>query len=133
MSSPAPTIHAAALIGDAVRRLADPARAALCVVDDDLHLVGLLTRRELLAVYRRPDDQIAADVHAAVEPDRLRPTRDSADLTVEASDGVVTLHGALTYRSQVDHACLVASRVAGVVAVHNKLTYDIDDMHVTGF
>ena len=133
MSSPAPTIGAAAPIGDAACRLADPARAALCVIDDDQHLVGLLTRRDLLALYRRPDDAIAADVRAVVEHDRSRPTRSPATLTVEVSHGVVTLDGALTYRSQVDHATLMASRVAGVIGVHNKLTYDIDDMHVTGF
>lgn len=133
MSSPAGTISADAPISEAVRRLASPGRSALCVVDDDQRLVGVLTRRDLIAVYRRPDDDIAAEVRAVVDVDRLRPTRDPVSLTVEVVSGVVTLAGELTYRSQVEHAGLAASRVSGVVAVRNNLGYDIDDMLVTGF
>lgn len=133
MSSPVGTISADAPISEAVRRLASPGRSALCVVDDDQRLVGVLTRRDLIAVYRRPDDDIAAEVRAVVDVDRLRPTRDPVSLTVEVVSGVVTLAGELTYRSQVEHAGLAASRVSGVVAVRNNLGYDIDDMLVTGF
>lgn len=133
MSSPAGTISADAPISEAVRRLARPDRSALCVVDDDQRLVGVLTRRDLIAVYRRPDDDIAAEVRAVIDVDRIRPTREPVSLTVEVMGGVVTLAGELTYRSQVEHAGLAASRVSGVVAVRNNLGYDIDDMLVTGF
>ncbi|MER7245614.1 CBS domain-containing protein [Kribbella sp. NPDC000426] len=133
MCSPSPTISSDASIGAAARRLADPARPALCVVDDQLRLIGLVTRRDLLEVFRRPDAEIAAEVRVVVERDRRRPTRDLAELTVRVISGVVELEGMLVYRSQVEHAALVVSRVAGVVAVRNNLTYDIDDLHVTGF
>lgn len=46
---------------------------------------------------------------------------------------MVSLAGQLTYRSQVQHAILVSSRVAGPVSVHSSLRYDIDDLLVTGF
>lgn len=133
MRSPVPTIGAAAPIGVAARRLADPARPALVVVDEALDLVGLLTRRDLLSIYRRSDGEIEAEVHRVVERDRIRPTRDAATLIVLVRGGVVTLDGELRYRSQVEHAGYAASRVAGVIAVHNNLRYDVDDLLVTGF
>ncbi|GAA1579676.1 hypothetical protein GCM10009789_36790 [Kribbella sancticallisti] len=128
-----PVVSGAVPIGVAVRRLSDPTRPGLCVVDDGLELVGLLTRRDLLAVYRRSDEEIAAEVHLAVERDRFRPALEAATLTVEVRGGVVTLEGELAYHSQVDHAGYAASRVAGVIAVHNNLRYDVDDLLVTGF
>ncbi|WP_327640732.1 CBS domain-containing protein [Kribbella sp. NBC_00482] len=133
MSSPVPTIGAAAPIGVAVRRLSDPARHALVVVDEALDLVGLLTRRDLLSIYRRSDEEIAAEVDVAVARDRFRPARGAATLIVHVRGGVVTLDGELRYRSQVEHAAFVTSRVAGVIAVHNNLRYDVDDLLVTGF
>lgn len=133
MSSPAGTISATAPISEAVRRLARPELPPLCVVDDDRCLVGVLTRRDLIGVYGRSDHDIAADVEAAVDADRVRQTRDPAYLIVQVRAGAVTLAGELTYRSQVEHAILAASRVSGVIAVHSSLTYDIDDMMVTGF
>ena len=133
MTSPVATIKATTPISKAACRLGGPVTPPLCVVDDDQRLVGLLTRRDLLAVYRRSDVDIAGDIHAAVATDRTRPTRQPAELTVEVHDGVVTLTGALTYRSQVDHAFRATCHVPGVTAVHNNLTYEIDDMLVTGF
>jgi CBS domain-containing protein len=133
MSSPAATISASAPISAAVRRLANPGLPPLCVVDDDQRLVGLLTMRDLIAVYRRSDDDISADVRAVIDADRSRPARALAHLVVEVVGGAVTLTGELVYHSQVEHAIVAASRVAGVTAVRSSLTYDIDDMLVTGF
>jgi CBS domain-containing protein len=133
MSSPVTTIGVGAPISAAVRSLARPGAPPLCVVDDELRLVGLLSRRDLIAAYRRPDAEIAADVDAAINTDRRRPARTPADLAIQVDNGVVTLTGQLAYRSQVEHAILAASRVAGAVAVHSSLVYDIDDLLVTGF
>jgi CBS domain-containing protein len=134
MGSPVSTVSVTAPISVAVRCLATPGSPPLCVVGDDQRLVGLLTRRDLIAVYRRPDADIAADVNAAIDTDRRRPAPVAADLTVHVDNGVVALGGKLAYRSQVEHAILAASRVAGVVVVvHSSLAYEIDDMLVTGF
>lgn len=133
MTSPPATVGLMTPISTAVRWLVAPSSVALCVVDETQHLVGLLTRHELLAVYRRTDAEIAADVHTAIEADRRRPLRGDAELAITVDDGVVTLAGKLVYRSQVEHAISAASRVAGTVAVRGDLTYDIDDMLVTGF
>ena len=119
-------------IGQAARRLSDPSHLQLCVVDQDMRLVGILTRRNLLSVYRRSDDRIDADVTAAIQADLRRPGRTPAAITVHVDHGVVTLQGTLTYRSGAEHAGYAASRVAGVVAIRNKLSYEVDDLMITG-
>ncbi|TDD61504.1 CBS domain-containing protein [Kribbella antibiotica] len=133
MTSPPPTISADAPVGAAAARLVTAALPALCVVDGQRYLTGLLTRRDLLAAYRRPDDEIAAEVRAVVDPGGSRPARGSADLSVQVCAGIVELDGSVVYRSQVEQAAFAISRVAGVIAVRNNLSYDIDDMMVTGF
>jgi CBS domain-containing protein len=133
MTAPAALIAAHAPVGRAARRLAELATPHLCVVDHEARLVGTLSGRNLLTLYLRSDDDIETDVLSAIEPDRGRPTRTPADLTVRVRDGIVTLDGTLAYRSRAEHAGYAASRVAGVIAVHNALRYDIDDLAITGF
>jgi CBS domain-containing protein len=132
MAAPVAVIGADAPIGQAARRLSDPSHLQLCVVDHDMRLVGILTRRNLLTVYRRSDDRIEADVTAAIQADLRRPGRTPAAITVHVDHGVVTLQGTLTYRSSADHAGYAASRVAGVVAIRNNLRYEVDDLMITG-
>ena len=131
MAAPVAVIGADAPIGQAAHRLSDPSHLQLCVVDQDMRLVGILTRRNLLTVYRRSDERIEADVTAAIQAD-LRRGRTPAPITVHVDHGVVTLQGTLTYRSRAEHAGYAASRVAGVVAIRNNLSYELDDLMITG-
>jgi CBS domain-containing protein len=133
MTAPAPVIALDAPVGRAARRLAELGIPHLCVVDRDMCLVGVLTRRNLLSLYLRTDEDVEADVRAAIGPDRHRPARTPAEVSVRVRQGVVTLDGTLAYRSRAEHAGYAASRVAGVVAVHNHLRYDVDDLAITGF
>ena len=75
MAAPVAVIGADAPIGQAAHRLSDPSHLQLCVVDQDMRLVGILTRRNLLTVYRRSDERIEADVTAAIQADVRRPSR----------------------------------------------------------
>lgn len=97
MTSPASVLGPTAPISVAVKRLADPPAPPLCVVDEDQQLIGLVTRRDLLAAYRRTDNDIAAEITTALHNDRFRPARGLADLTVAVTAGVVTLTGELAY------------------------------------
>lgn len=133
MDAPAALIPDDARLSQAARRLADGNRTHLCVVDRSMHLVGVLTRRNLLTIYRRPDNQICLEVSAVITRDRCRPARTPAEVDIDVRDGVVTLRGVLTFRSRVEHAGYAASRVPGVVVVRNGLTYELDDLAVTGF
>jgi CBS domain-containing protein len=133
MTSPVPTVETDTPISEAARRLANPGLPALCVVDGNQRLLGLLTRRDLVAIYRRADDEIAVDVRAAIALAPKRFSRSLADVAIRVDGGVVTLTGTLPYRSQVQDAVHAASRVAGVVAVRSQLGYDTDDLLTTGF
>ena len=126
-------VHVDRSFDRAARALAHSPQHLLCVVDDEMRLVGVVTMRNLLALYQRSDDSIAAEVTALLTTDRDRPTRAPASIAITVSHGVVELAGTLRYRSQVEHAGLVTSRVAGVVGVHNRLAYELDDTMVTGF
>jgi CBS-domain-containing membrane protein len=132
MAAPVAVIGADAPIGQAARRLSDPAHLQLCVVDGDMRVIGILGRRNLLTIYRRSDDRIEADVTAAIRADLKRPARTPAAITVQVDRGVVTLEGTLTYRSRAEHAGYAASRVAGVVAVRNHMRYELDDLMILG-
>jgi CBS domain-containing protein len=133
MTSPAPVVAPHTRISTAARRLAEPHMPPLCVVDQQVRLIGLLSRTHLLGLYRRPDAEIVADVQAAIEAARDRPTRSPAAIDIVADAGVVTLSGTLAFRSRAEHAAFTASRVGGVIAVHNQLGYEVDDLMITGF
>lgn len=133
LMGPAAIIAADARLSDAARRLADGGPSHLCVVDRAMHLVGTLTRRNLMIIYRRSDAQIEADIGMAIAGDLHRPARPPADVTIRVRDGVVVLQGVLRFRSQVEHARHTAARVPGVIIVRNSLTYELDDLLVTAF
>jgi CBS domain-containing protein len=133
MTSPAPVVAPHTRISTAARRLAEPHMPPLCVVDQQVRLIGLLSRTHLLGLYRRPDAEIVADVRAAIEAARDRPTRSPAAIDIVVDAGVVTLCGTLAFRSRAEHAAFTASHVAGVIAVHNQLGYEVDDLMITGF
>ena len=71
-------------------------------------LAGVVTRSDLLGVYRRPGEEIRAEIEAEVLP-RVRgagPRR----LAVSVRDGVVSVSGRVEARSAV--ACVVAAVLA---------------------
>jgi CBS domain-containing protein len=91
----------------------------LPVVDADDHLVGIISRADVLSVYSRPDEDIREEVTANVA--LSTSPADSVDVTVH--DGVVTLTGT-TEASETAHE--IARRVRhieGVVAVRDWVSY----------
>jgi CBS-domain-containing membrane protein len=74
----------------------------LPVVDEDGTLVGIVSRRDLLSVFLRPDEEIAADVRRLDEI----LLADPADTDVTVRNGVVTLNGTLR-PARVRHADLI--------------------------
>lgn len=133
MTTPAAVLRLDARLSIAARRLNSLGLPLLSVVDADMRLVGVLTPRDLLGTYRRPDNDIETAVRDAIRADLQRPTRDPAPISLHVCDGIVTLAGVLTFRSRVEHATYAVSRIPGVVATNNHLTYELDDLMVTGF
>ncbi|CAM5455994.1 BON domain-containing protein [Streptomyces avidinii] len=88
-------------------------------MDADGTLLGVVSRADLLKVFLRTDDDLAAEVRREVV-ERLFPLS-RRDITVEVTHGVVTLRG----RNRDPHLIPVATRLAraveGVVGVHSRL------------
>jgi len=118
MSAPPITIHPDAPLGVAARLMNGHHIRRLPVVDTSGKLMGIVSRRDLLSVFVRPDDDIAADVAAVLTSVLLE---DPQAVSVSVHDGVVTLAGALTEPDQAAAAVRLASDVDGVVSVTSEL------------
>ncbi|WP_329059228.1 CBS domain-containing protein [Amycolatopsis sp. NBC_01480] len=122
MTAPAPTIAAGAPLHAALRRLADARSAQLCVVDQNTRLIGLISHRDVLSAFLRPDAEIRAEAETGAP----------ADIDVQVAQGIVTLTGAVGLRSVAEQAVQAAQRVRGVVAVRDELDFRFDDVTAHG-
>ncbi|QKV90611.1 CBS domain-containing protein [Streptomyces sp. NA02950] len=125
MTAPAVTVPAEANVAEAARTMARRGLKRLPVVDDRERLVGIVSRRDLLRRYLRSDDEIREEILRDVFMRVL--WADPAHFTIDVSDGVVVLSGALEQRSAVPVAVRLTRGVDGVVDVVDKLTYRMDD------
>ncbi|MDX2296417.1 MULTISPECIES: CBS domain-containing protein [Streptomyces] len=120
MSAPAVTVHAEEAAADAARLMVRRGVERLPVVDEEERLVGIVTRRDLLRVFLRPDPEIRRRVREEVLSDAMDLPQDAVD--VHVLDGVVTLAGRLRRRSQAAMLLRLTERVDGVVAVVDRLS-----------
>jgi CBS domain-containing protein len=125
MTSPAVTISPKETIAAAAALMSQRQVKRLPVVDADGIPVGIVSRRDLLEQYLRPDDTIISDVREQVLLRTMWMEPDS--ITVESAAGVVTLAGTVDRRSTVVIIEGLVHAVPGVVDVHNDLTYHVDD------
>jgi len=88
MTAPAVTIHPDATIAAAAKAMSQHRVKRLPVVDPEGKLVGLVSRRDLLAVFLVPDDEIARQVREVLAG---AAPGSAAAITVAVSGGVVTL------------------------------------------
>jgi len=114
MTSPAVTISANATIPSAARLMSAHHFRILPVVDDKGRLVGVVSRRELLSVFLRTDEEIAADVRRVLE-DILLAEPGEADVVVR--EGIVTLTGTLDPK---------AGPHGDLIPLAHRLMWDVD-------
>jgi CBS-domain-containing membrane protein len=119
MSSPAITIHPDAPLSAAARLMNAHHIRRLPVANAAGDLIGIVSRRDLIKVFLRPDEEITAEVNEAFSQILLEH---AGQIAVCVRDGVVTLAGELEDEDLVPVAVGLASEVAGVVAVINRLT-----------
>jgi CBS domain-containing protein len=114
MTSPAITIGPDATMPAAARLMSTHHVRRLPVVDADGRLAGIVSRRDLLSVFLRPDAEIAADIRRVLD-DFVLAEPEEADVTVH--NGVVTLTGTLKP---------AASQHADLIPVAIRLMWDVD-------
>ena len=121
MTHPAVTIGPDALVRDAARLMHSLRLQRLPVVDRHGRLVGVVSRSDVLSVFRRPDEEIRREVTQDVIADGFFTNPDRFTVTVH--DGIVTLEGApgsvVLGSSIVDQV----ARLEGVVAVRDRFAY----------
>lgn len=125
MSSPAITVHPEQRVADAARVMERHGIGRLPVVDEEDRLIGIATRRDLLRVFLRTDDEIRREVTDDVLTRAMRLPPHT--VTVSARDGMVALEGRLERRSDIPLTIQLTWRVDGVVGVVNSLTFRVDD------
>lgn len=113
------TVAAASLARHSIKRLP--------VVDAAGALVGVVSRRDVLTVYLRPDDELRETVRSEVLERAMWMDPASVRVTVEA--GVVTLQGRVERQSMVPIIAALTASVDGVVDVVNELDAEFDDTH----
>jgi CBS domain-containing protein len=125
MSTPAVTVHPEQRVADAARVMERHHVDRLPVVDEEDRLIGIATRRDLLRVFLRTDEEIGRDVTEDVLTRAL--FLPSHTVKVSVRDGMVTLEGRLERRSDIPLTIQLTWRVDGVVGVVNNLTFRVDD------
>jgi CBS domain-containing protein len=97
----------------------------LPVVDADGHLVGIVSRADLLRIFLRQDAEIAREIREDVirrtlwiDPDTIR---------VVVREGVVRMQGQVERRSLLPIVERLVSSIEGVVALDDRLSYAADD------
>ncbi|HSL10258.1 MAG TPA: CBS domain-containing protein [Actinomycetota bacterium] len=124
MTSPAVVIAPTATTAEAAHEMRRRNLKHLPVVDDRGHVLGVVSRVDLLAVFLRGDDAIREDVVDLVR----RAHADASAVDVAVVAGVVRMEGTVGLRS--DHERLVdrARSIDGVVDVEaDRLDFIEDD------
>jgi len=114
MTAPAITIGPDATIPAAARLMNTHHIGRLPVVDKDGKLAGILSRRDLLSVFLRPDADLTHEVRQVLDE---IPVADPKDVIVAVRHGVVTLTGTLRTRP---------GDIRDLVPLTIRLIWDID-------
>ncbi len=121
MTSPTVTVTPDDTIERAARLMYTRRVKRLPVVDANGHLVGIVSRVDLLSVFDRPDRDIRREILDQVF--RRDLSTDPASFTITVKDGIVTLKG-IAETSEFGHEIVQRVRhVQGVVAVRDRLAY----------
>ena len=121
MTSPAATVSPDDTLEQAARLMYERRVKRLPVVDADDHLVGIVSRADVLAFYDRPDVAIGEEIRNDIAV--CESLADAGRFDVTVTDGVVTLTGRPRSRQQGHDIVRRARHVQGVVAVRDRLDY----------
>ncbi|MEU9379490.1 CBS domain-containing protein [Streptomyces sp. NPDC048279] len=125
MTSPVITARPRWSVVEAARTMARHDVKRLPVVDDADRLVGIISRADLIHVFLRRDVTIYEEITTEVLTRTLGLA--PAAVTVQVTDGRVTLTGFVPHRSLIPIAVRLCESVDGVVDVTNRLAADAAD------
>jgi CBS domain-containing protein len=118
MTSPAVTISPDAPVAVAARVMQDRCLKRLPVVDERNHLIGIISRADVLGVYERPDSDIRDEVTETIVGAFGQV---SPDINVTVTAGVVTLTGSVGQERTALEVTARIRHIEGVVAVRDRL------------
>ncbi len=116
------TVEDSMLIREAARRMKRHRIKRVPVVDEAGHLVGILSRADVMKVFAREDEAIAADV-----AEILHRYRFDHQVEAQTNDGRVTISGEVEHRSGAQLIEEVLFRILGVIEVDNQVVWVYDD------
>jgi CBS domain-containing protein len=119
MTAPAETAHLDDTVCDLAQQMVANHRKHLPVVDNSRRLVGVVSRRDVLRMFDRPDAELATDVSDALAQDQNFVGH---AISVTAKDGVVTIEGTVRRADDVAYIRRQAWMVPCVVDVMCHLT-----------
>ncbi|MGW5342016.1 CBS domain-containing protein [Streptomyces sp. NPDC004050] len=119
MTRPAVTVRPDATLSQTARLMAERRVKRLPVVDADGTLKGIVSRSDLLKIFLRSDDDLAAEVLREVV-ERVFPLS-RQDVKIDVTHGVVTLTGHVRDAHLIPLATRLAQAVEGVVDVRCRL------------
>ena len=123
------TVPADTSVAEAARLMDRHQSRFLLVTSEDGKLLGVLTARDLLRVFLRPDAAIKSEISRDVLSRYLGTN--PALVQVDVTDGVVRLAGQLERKSMLPAALRAVRAVDGVIDVDSQLGYAIDDVKLT--
>jgi len=118
MTYPVVTVGPAATLRYATRRMVERQLKRLVVLDEG-RVVGILSRRDVLAATERTDAELRVDVELGLR--RCLFIEPEHDIDVEVQDGIVTLSGMVQTARDARIAATLAGSTDGVVGVVNRL------------
>jgi CBS domain-containing protein len=125
MTSPPITITSGASLTEAARVMQERNVRRLVVVDERGRIAGIVSRRDLLQVFMRTDEELREEIVGKLIPQLLWPV--PAGIRVDVRWNVVTLTGEVDRKSDIDVLARLARGLDGVVDLVNSLTYRWDD------
>lgn len=119
MTTPAVSVRPETTIVQAAQILDQRRIKRLPVTDGEGRLLGIVSRRDLLHVFARTDEEIREEILQQVFSRLL--SIEPATVSVQVSDGVVTLAGTLPQKELIPIAVRLTAATDGVVGVIDEL------------
>jgi len=121
MSTPAVAIGPEDSVATAARRMHDRRVKRLPVVDEEGHLVGIVSRVDVLSVFARTDEEIRDEVVREIIAGEF--ALDPSAFDVAVTSGIVTVTGQADSQAVARQLTDAVRHVEGAVEVRDRITY----------